>query len=387
MKKLCLISCIALFVCVSVFAEDIMLPRLAVVEFSINDTNNQKLVNDAIAVRNQVQSNIIKSGKYDVIARQEIDKLLENQKIQVSAISASENIKKLKLLNISYMVTGSVDALDNDYVVSISVLDVANGKFTYSDEEFIGNSASEIYKGIGTLTSRFLQGINSEGAQIVAKSQTLRTNDSGDTMIRITTGYAAEITYLYDQYYDKYDAFSYQKQFKEDKHYLWENESFDMPISQPGTYLFRIKSAVASKSLYRYVYVSRKGFYQVLAFMPPQNVNVNNITNTSCDITWDSYNHDYVSMFCGYNEEVECWNRIDEKSTIYYKIQYYKKDEPASIKEKNTKNNNIQLYGLSKDTEYVISVITQEGWVHPDGDFWCRAESPAYTFEIRTGSE
>ena len=159
MKKLFLIILNILFV-FSIFAEGSKLPRLAVVEFSINDSKNQKLVNDAIAVRNLVQSNIVKTGCYDVIARAEIDKLLENQEISISSISSNENLNKLKLLNIHYLITGSVDAMDSYYQVSISVLDVSNGRFPHSDEEFMENSAPEVNKGVKSLVTRFINGIN-----------------------------------------------------------------------------------------------------------------------------------------------------------------------------------------------------------------------------------
>ena len=181
MKKLCLLflSTILLF---SVFVEEEQkLPRLAVVEFEINDNMNKKLINDAVSVRNNVESNIIKIGKYDVIARAEIDKLLENQKIQVSSISSKENIKKLQLQNISYLVTGTVDAMDSDYLVSIRMLDIATGKFIHSDEEFMSNSSSDVYKGVKTLVGRFVNNLTGSGDVIVSskKNNTIK-NYSGN---------------------------------------------------------------------------------------------------------------------------------------------------------------------------------------------------------------
>ena len=356
----------------SIFAEDIKLPRLAVVEFSINDTNNQKLVNDAIAVRNQVQSNIIKSGKYDVIARQEIDKLLENQKIQVSAISASENIKKLKLLNISYMVTGSVDALDNDYVVSISVLDVANGKFTYSDEEFIGSSSSEIYKGIGSLISRFYKGINSEGAQIVAKSQTLRTNNTNDTVIRITTGFASKVVYEYDGHWEDYHYV-----YQHEDHYLWENEPYEMPITEPGEYRFTISVAGYRNSLIKIVRIKKRGIYDVYAFMPPQNIKTKLIGMTSIDLIWDSDEKEYLDSYIdGLNRRVK------------YIIDYYPENMENELKTYETSKNEISLNNLRKDTTYIIIIKTiEQGRYDSNSDYEIAAESPVYAFKVHTQSE
>jgi curli biogenesis system outer membrane secretion channel CsgG len=71
-------------------------------------TNNEtaKVKEDAVTVRELVESRMVASGKYQVISRQEIDRLLENQRIQASDISSKENITKLQLQNISYIVTG-----------------------------------------------------------------------------------------------------------------------------------------------------------------------------------------------------------------------------------------------------------------------------------------
>lgn len=167
MKKILVFITIFAVFSMAVFAEGTGLPRLAVVEFSINDEQNTKLVNDSVAIRNQVLSNMVKTGQYDVIARDEVDRLLENQEIQTSSISSNENIQKLKLLNISYLVTGSVDAIDSEYIVSIRMLDVSTGRFIHSDDELIGNTATALYKGIGTLVSRFMAALRSESAQIV----------------------------------------------------------------------------------------------------------------------------------------------------------------------------------------------------------------------------
>ena len=83
----------------ALFAQNAGLPRLAVVEFSTND-NTAQIKKDAITVRNLVESQMVGTRKYQIITREEIDKLLANQRIQVSSISSAENIKKLQLQNI-----------------------------------------------------------------------------------------------------------------------------------------------------------------------------------------------------------------------------------------------------------------------------------------------
>jgi hypothetical protein len=52
----------------------------AVVEFSTN-ISNEKTRADVITVRNLVESQIVAAGKYQVISRADIDKLLAEQQI------------------------------------------------------------------------------------------------------------------------------------------------------------------------------------------------------------------------------------------------------------------------------------------------------------------
>jgi hypothetical protein len=113
---------------------------------------------------------MVATGKYQVITREEIDQLLANQRIQVSSISSRENVQKLQLQNISYIVTGSVDAMGNDYAVTMKILDVSTGRFSHSANDFIGGSPRDLYTGITALTGRFVAGMSSRGGQVVQTS-------------------------------------------------------------------------------------------------------------------------------------------------------------------------------------------------------------------------
>jgi hypothetical protein len=170
MKKAVLLAGLFVVVTTAVFAQDNILPRLAVVQFTVN-TARQKAQEDAIAIRNLVQSNMVATGKYDVITRDEIDKLIQNQQIQISSISSSENVRKLQLLNISYIVTGTVDSMDNDYSVTISILDVSSGRFSRSTSQFMNNTSADIYNKTVILVRNFQQGLSNEGETVVQTGQ------------------------------------------------------------------------------------------------------------------------------------------------------------------------------------------------------------------------
>jgi TolB-like protein len=146
------------------------LPRLAVVDFDTN-INIPKVNQAAVTVRNLVESQLVATRQYQVITRTDIDRLLANQQIQVSSIASSENIRKLQLQNISYIVTGSVNAMDNDYLITVKMLDVSTGQFSHSADTFTGSEARDLYNGVTQLVSSFAAGMTSRDGQVAQVAQ------------------------------------------------------------------------------------------------------------------------------------------------------------------------------------------------------------------------
>jgi len=159
------------------FAQNTALPRLAVVVFTTND-NVDKTRQNAATVRNLVEAQMISSGRFQMITRGDIDKLLENQRIQVSSISSAENIRKLQMENINYIVTGSVDAMGDDYVVTVNVLDVSTGRFSHSADDFMGGSSRELYDGVRGLMTRFISGMQMDSSGSIMRTQSLVANNA-----------------------------------------------------------------------------------------------------------------------------------------------------------------------------------------------------------------
>ncbi|MBO4507313.1 MAG: sel1 repeat family protein [Spirochaetaceae bacterium] len=200
-----IISTLILMSCV-----DSAKPRLGVVDFSISDPQNSKLVNDSIAFRNMVQSNIVELGQYYVIDNDEIDTILRNQVIYLSSISSSESLRKLKQMNISYLVIGSVETIDNYYQISISILDVTNGCFVFSDDEFMENTEREVDEGIKTLGNRLTEALRNNTEQIIV-SQTDNPSSNIETDSSSSIPYYVELgikAYNEEDYNTAFECFS-----------------------------------------------------------------------------------------------------------------------------------------------------------------------------------
>jgi hypothetical protein len=165
MKKLMITALLCGLACCA-YAQNQAPPRLAVVAFDAN-VDTPKVRQDVVTVRNQVESEMIATGRYQIITRTDIDKLLSNQQIQVSGISSAENLRKLQLQNISYIVTGSVNAVDSDYLITVRMLDVSSGQFSHSANEFMGGSSRELISGVRTLANRFIAGMGSKEGRVV----------------------------------------------------------------------------------------------------------------------------------------------------------------------------------------------------------------------------
>jgi hypothetical protein len=101
----------------------------------------------------------------------DIDQILANQQIQVSSISSVENIRKLQLQNISYIVTGSVDAMGSDYAVTLRILDVSTGQFGHSANAFMSSVSQDLYNGVTQLTNAFAAGMTGQGGQVTQASR------------------------------------------------------------------------------------------------------------------------------------------------------------------------------------------------------------------------
>jgi TolB-like protein len=201
------------------FAQNADLPRLAVVEFSTND-NTAQIKRDAITVRNLVESQMVGTRKYQIITRDDIDKLLANQQIQVSSISSAENLKKLQLQNISYIVTGSVDAMDSDYAITVRVLDVSTGQFSHSDNAFMGSAGRDLYNGINGLMAKFVSGMSATAGGAIVQGNVVAPSGIS---IEVKTDKGGDLYFQGEKIAT-----------------LWDNDTHTIPIERPGTYSLRM---------------------------------------------------------------------------------------------------------------------------------------------------
>jgi formylglycine-generating enzyme required for sulfatase activity len=139
-------------------------PRLAVAAFTVNP---EKIQQQAATVRAIVESAMIESQKYQIFVRDDIDKLMAEQQIQLSHIASPENVQKLKMENIKYLVTGTVNLNETDYVVVIRVFDVSNGEYVQSVRNIVAGSSKGFYEGTEALVQQLIKKMPYQGDKLI----------------------------------------------------------------------------------------------------------------------------------------------------------------------------------------------------------------------------
>jgi hypothetical protein len=168
MKK-CLGAVFFLF-CGLCFSENIP-PRIAVVQFITNDDVFFKefikpIFEHTIQIREMVYESIARAEAYEVISNEDIDAFFREQNIPVRLFAGRENIEKYKLLQVDYLVTGTVAVYTYppkggmNSCVSLNLFDVANNRYIYRDYQYFAERSNFPYSMVIALVNRFTAAIS-----------------------------------------------------------------------------------------------------------------------------------------------------------------------------------------------------------------------------------
>ncbi len=87
------------------------------------------------SVTDFVQTSLYESGKFNMMDRKNVQKILKEQMFQKTGCSSTDcAVEAGRILNVSSMVLGSVSKLGQRYVISLQLVDVEQGKIAISDK-------------------------------------------------------------------------------------------------------------------------------------------------------------------------------------------------------------------------------------------------------------
>jgi len=129
--------------------------NVAVAEFKAEGVGTS----DAAVVADILRGELVKSGKFNVIDRQNMDKIMAEHAFQQTGCTDQECAVKLgRLLNVQRLIVGSFGKLIGSYVVNISVVDVETGTVTYADV-IKGDNVDQIMAGVRNMGTKMTGGI------------------------------------------------------------------------------------------------------------------------------------------------------------------------------------------------------------------------------------
>ncbi|MFH1957000.1 MAG: CsgG/HfaB family protein [bacterium] len=152
--------------------------NIAVLDFGSQGVS----ASDSIFVAEFFREGIVKSKRFNVVDRNNLDKVLAEQGFQQTACTEVECAVKIgKILNIRYIVTGKFGKLLNKFVVSVNMVDVETGKILYSNHATT-SSESRIHYLTDKLVSSLVR-TTFEGGETVVIEDTYNSKSDGNSLM------------------------------------------------------------------------------------------------------------------------------------------------------------------------------------------------------------
>jgi TolB-like protein len=118
----------------ALFAED--KPSVAVLDFVAKNVSTD----DADILTEFFKSALIKTGKFDVLDRSHIAKIVDEQHFQSSGVTDINNVVKVgKLINAQYVFVGTYSKLDSMFMLNVDMVNIQTGKIEKSQSRSLEN--------------------------------------------------------------------------------------------------------------------------------------------------------------------------------------------------------------------------------------------------------
>jgi hypothetical protein len=154
-------------------------PRIGVVRFLIASSAFRDIDNAAV-IRDLAVRSIGASGKFTVADINELDALIDKNNISVPKLYSPEEMEKIPLTYVQFLVTGFISLESKGYRVNMYLLDLSKKEFLFNEEAWIsGEKENSIWFGVRDLTRKFIEKMDS-----VISLNDLKTEDLyqvGDT--------------------------------------------------------------------------------------------------------------------------------------------------------------------------------------------------------------
>ncbi len=126
----------------------------------------------ADAVADILSTELFNSQRFNVIERQAITRILEEQKLQMTGVTDMDKVVEIgKILNVEKIMTGSVSRLGESYIINTRLVDVKTGALELAQNAKSSNGEDGLTNAINDLVSRIAQKVTVEGSIIRVKAK------------------------------------------------------------------------------------------------------------------------------------------------------------------------------------------------------------------------
>jgi len=131
---------------------------------------------------------VVKSGKYEVIERSNMDKILQEQKFQQSVCTSTECVVEVgQLLGVGKVIMGSVSIVGKTYYLSLKLVNVETGKIENVSEDRCKCEIDDLIDSSKRIAKRLIEDAVPK-SQVTAKPKTSTETASGQTYKDPLTG-------------------------------------------------------------------------------------------------------------------------------------------------------------------------------------------------------
>ncbi len=108
------------------FCED--KPRIVV--FDMDSKSKEISRDEVLTLSDYIRSSFINTGVFEVISREQLNKIMEEYKFQTAGLTEESNVVRLgKILNVNNAVMGTIGKFGDTYIINIKMLNMESGKY------------------------------------------------------------------------------------------------------------------------------------------------------------------------------------------------------------------------------------------------------------------
>lgn len=155
-----------IFICasVSIAREKI---AIAVLDFEAKNVNLQ----NAEAVSDLLRTELFNTGSFKVVERAKIQKILEEQRFQMSGVTSTDQAAEIgRLLNVNKIMVGSVTKLGQTFIINTRIVDVQSGVVTLAEASECRGGEEQLPTAITELALKISYKVGLEGSIIRIQS-------------------------------------------------------------------------------------------------------------------------------------------------------------------------------------------------------------------------